>query len=364
MCLDESEVRAAADGEANSRVMEHAASCPACGTRVATAIQAIDELKRMADAVAVPPELETRVVRSAAAAHARSRTGATTLRAAHARSWVRPVWVSGLALAGTVVAFMFFMPVSNAPATLSASEILGRSLETWAPGKGTELLEFDLTLDVPAIAGIESGTYRVEQLIDHDAPGRYRVARYAPGGELVGAISEDVAAGRRAVLMPTPTGTFAFTFAIQPHDGIGLRDIERHHVQAMLRILQTLAADTVTETGEGGSRRYIVELPAIAGAAGQSLWQLASARVVVDATSFEILEANAAGTYMGDPFSLSFGLRRRHVRPTASVPASEFELPANPSAIAIDARGTDNVAHDVMLAALEELARHRQPGDR
>jgi hypothetical protein len=364
MCLDNSEIRMAADGEANSRVMEHVASCPACSARVATATRATDELKRMADDVPVPPELEARVLHSAAAVDVRSRTGSTTLRPGHARSWVRPAWVSGLALAGTVVAFMFFMPVSNAPATLSASEILGRSLETWAPGTGTELLEFDLTVDVPAIAGIENGTYRVEQLIDHDTPGRFRVTRYAPSGELVGAVSEDVAAGRRAVLMPTRAGTFAFTFAIQPQHGIGLRDIERHHVQAMLRILQTLAGDTVTETSEGGSRRYIVELPPIASAAGQSLWQLAAARVVVDATSFEVLEAKASGAYMGDPFSLSFGLRRRQVRPTASVPASEFELPANPSAIAIDATGTDNVAHDVMLAALEELARHRQAGDR
>lgn len=362
-CLDEIEIRVAADDEAGSAVMEHVASCSTCRARVAAATEAAAELKRVADSLPVPPALETRVLR-AAAANVSARTGATTLRSRPARSWVRPAWVSGVALAAAVVVFMFVMPVSNAPATLSASEILGRSLETWSGGRGTELLDFDLTVDLPAITGVESGTYRVEQLIDHDAPGRFRIARYAPNGDLIGAVSEDIGAGRRGVLMATRAGTFAFTFTIQPQHGIGLRDIERHHVQAMLRVLQTLAGHTVTETGEGRNRRYVVELPPLASATGEAFWQLESAHVVVDATSFEILEARASGAYMGDPFSLSFGLRRRQVRATASVPAAEFDLPADPSAIVIDAAGTDNIAHDVMRAALEELARHRQPEDR
>ena len=357
-CLNDIEIRKAADAEADDRVMAHVVTCPRCRVRVEAAVQVAAELAQLADTVPVPPALEARVLR-AATGKAASPTGATTLRSVPARRWVRPAWVSGLALAGAVLAFIFFMPVSNAPATLSASEILGRSLEKWAPGGGTELLEFDLAVDLPAITGIESGTYRVEQLIDHDTPGRYRIARYAPGGALVGAVSEDLAAGRRAVLMPTRAGTFAFTFAIEPQHGIGLRDIERHHVQAMLGILQALAGNTVSETGEGRDRRYIVELPSMANTAGQTLWRLASARVVVDAASFEILEARASGSYMGDPFSMSFGLRRRQLRPSASVPAAEFELPTDPSAIVIDAAGTDNVAHDVMMAALDELARRR-----
>jgi hypothetical protein len=357
-CLNEIEIRVAADGEADSRVMAHVESCPACRARVTTAVEAAAELSRMAGALPVPTDLEARVLRAADRQTA-GRAGATTLRAAPARTWTRPAWISGLALAGAVLAFVVFMPVSNAPTTLSASEILGRSLEAWGPGRGTELLEFDLTVDLPAITGIESGTYRVEQLIDHDTPGRYRVARYAPSGALVGAVSEDVSAGRRAVLMPTRAGTFAFTFAIQPQHGVGLRDLERHHVQAVLRLLQAMASNTVTETGEGHDRRYVVELPPVANAAGQKLWQLASARVVIDAESFEVHEAQASGTYMNEPFSLSFALRQREVRPTASVPASEFDLPSDSSAIVIDAAGTDNVGHDIMMAALEELARHR-----
>ncbi len=363
-CLNDVEIRAAADGEAAAPVRAHATSCAQCRARVAAAVAAIMELRTMAASVPVPPDLGARLERALARSPGdRAETtavgrGSTTLRPAPAgRPWLRPAWVSGLVLAAAVVTFVFFAPFANAPATLSAAEILGRSLERWAPAAGTELLEFDLTVEVPAIAGIESGTYRIEQLIDHDTPGRHRMTRYAPGGAMIGAFSEDAAAGRRTVLVPTDSGMFAFRFAIDPQHGVSLRDIERHHVQAMLRILQTMASDTVTEGGGGAARRYVVNLPPVASAGGQTLWQLATARVVIDAATFDVLEADASGNYMGDPFSLSFRLRRREVRPSAAVPAREFEVPATADAMVIESAGTANVPSDLFKSALNELAR-------
>jgi hypothetical protein len=358
-CLDEARVRTAADGEADAIAGEHLESCAECRRRVDEAREAMGEIERLAATVPVPPTLASRVTRAVTRSPA-AQEGATTLRELPRHAWSRRAWGSALAVAAGILIIVFLMPAIDAPRQLSAAEILGRSLQTLTPAGGIERREFDLVLQLPTVASIENGRHRIDELIDHDAPGRYRVAKYGADGALVSAMSEDMGARRRQVLFRVGGELFGFTFTLDPTQRRGIRDLERQHVEGVIRLLQAMAGQTVAEIDAADGKRYVVELPPLSGGqATTGLWDLREARVVVDGASFSIVEAVASGSYLGEPFSVSFHLRSRDVRPSGAVSPREFELPHDPTAVAIDGAGTEDVARDVLIATLSELARTR-----
>jgi hypothetical protein len=356
-CLDEARVRAVADGEGDTTANEHLESCAHCRGRVDEARAALGELARLVEEVPVPPTLIPRVAQAIARSGA-SDGGATTLREAPGSSFRPRAWVSAISVAAVLLIVALYLPGIDAPRTLSAAEILGRSLQTMTPTGGTERREFDLSLHLPAVASIENGTYRIEELIDHDAPGRYRVSKFAVDGALLSTMSEDMAAGRRTVFFRLGGQAFGFTFALDPAHGGSVRDMERQHVEGMIRLLQAMAGQTVTERDAAGRRQYVVELPSVSvGGGPDGLWGLERARVVVDGSTFSLVEAAVSGSYLGEAFSVSYHLRRRDVRPSAEVGPGEFQAPHDPAAIPIEAAGTEDVARDILSAALGELAR-------
>jgi hypothetical protein len=359
-CLGEARLRAVADGEADTAANEHVESCRHCQRRVDEARQALAEIARLAAAIEAPPSLIPRVTHAIARSGA-AEAGATTLREAPGQSFRPRAWGSAISVAAVLLIIALFLPAPDAPRELSAAEILGRSLQTMTPTGGTERREFDLSLQLPTAAAIENGAYRIEELIDHDAPGRYRVSRYAADGTLVSAMTEDMAAGRRTVLFRLGGQVFAFTFALDSSHRAGVRDIEGQHVEGMIRLLQAMAGHTVSERDAAGRRQYVVELPSVSGGGGAAgLWDLQQARVVVDGESFRLVDVAVSGSYLGDPFSVSFHLRRREVRPSAEVGPGEFDPPHDPAAIAIEGAGTDDVPRDLLTTALGELARRRR----
>lgn len=387
-CLSDARIRAAADGEAREYEREHLDVCAACRARLGDARRVSDEFSAMAASVAVPASLREGVGRalsripdpsalrqaqgrpeaprraaSSGSPRAESRgerAGATTLRDAPAAHWWPRLWLTAGLAAAAVLVVVFVLPQPDAPRTLSAAQILDRSLQMWSPASGTELREFDLELRLPRIASVQNGTYRIEQLIDHDTPGRHRLVRYAPDGTLLDAVSEDPAAGRRTAIVRVDGQLFAFRFTIDPAQTLGLRELERHHVEAMIRVLQAAAGQTVREVDAAQGKRYIIELPQVASAGASGLWELARARVVVDGTDFQILELAVGGAYLDESFSVSFRLRRRDVRPTAEVSPEAFEVPNAEGAIPIDGVGTDDLGHDLVASALRALARSRR----
>jgi hypothetical protein len=326
---------------------------------VTAAEAAIREFGAMASRVGTPAGLAGRVQRALAADLPRA--GATTLRDLPVRRWGGGrLWATAGLVGAAVLAVVFFLPPLDAPRTLSAAQILDRSLQTMTPTSGTELREFDLDLRLPRIAAAYTGAYRIEQLVDHDTPGRYRLVRYSPDGTILDAVSEEPAAGRRTAVVRVDGRTFAFRFAIDPRQTLGFRELERHHVEAMIRVLQAAAGQTVQEIDTSEGRRYVVELPQVADAGASGLWELSRARVVIDAGSFEVLELTAAGSYMREPFSVAFHLRHRTVRPSAEVTPDQFEIPLDADAVVIDGRGTDDMGHDLLASALGELVRARK----
>ena len=377
-CLSDLRIRAAADDEAKPVERDHLEACAECRARLAAARQANDALREMASHVPVPPSLRSSV-KQALTEHS-DRTGATTLRDGllprvrsvrlgmlprflESQGSVGRVTLPRLLTAGLVAAavliVVFRLPPPDAPRTLSAAEILDRSLKTLSPVSGTELREFDLELRLPYIGSVQNGTYRIEQLVDHDTPGRYRFVRYAPDGAMVAAISEDPVAGRRTAVVRADGRLFTFRFVIDAGHALDLSELERHHVEAAIRVLQTVAGETVSEIDDVGGKRYVVELPAAAAANVSGFYEISQARVLIDASDFQILQLTASGSYLGDAFSISFRLRQRQVLPTAQVPLERFDVPDTPGAVTIDGAGTDDLAHDLLTSALGALVRSR-----
>jgi hypothetical protein len=354
-CLNDAQIRGVADEEATAADRQHAEACGECRARVDAARRAAHELSAMVANLSVPASLN-----DAALLRRRRRAGATTLRETRVRPTVR-MWLTAGAVAAAILAVVFALPPLDAPRAISAAEILDRSLQTLNAASGVELREFDLDVDLPSFAAARSGTYRIEQLVDHDAGGRYRALRYAPDGTLVEGISEDPAAGRRTVLVSVDGQPFAFRLTSTSSRSPSLRDVERHHIRTVIRLLQATAGNAVRETAQAGTKRYIVELPTVPGeASGSELWELNRARAVIDAHDFQIVELSAAGSYLGDTFSVAFRLRNRRMWSSAEVPANQFELPAVANAIAVDGVASEDFGHDLLAAALRELARARR----
>jgi hypothetical protein len=353
-CLNEAQIRAVADDEAAGSERQHVETCGDCRARVDAARRAAHELASMVANLSVPAS-----VNDATLLRRRPRAGATTLRNVR-RPNVR-VWVTAGAVAAAILLVVFAMPPLDAPRAISAAEILDRSLQTLNTTSGIELREFDLDLHLPSFGAARSGTYRIEQLVDHDTPGRYRAVWYAADGTLVEGISEEPAAGRRTVVVNVDGQPFAFRLTTSSSRTMSLRDIERHHIQAVIRLLQATAGQTLREIEEGGAKRYLVELPALAADANASgLWELNRARAVIDATDYQILELSAAGSYLGETVSVAFRLRNRQTWSSAEGPPSQFELPAVPNAITLDGVSTDDFGRDLLTSALRELARSRR----
>ena len=353
-CLNEAQIRAVADDEAAAPERQHAETCGECRARADAARRAAHELSSMVATLSVPVS-----VSSASLLRRRPRAGATTLRDV-GRPRVR-LWLTTGAVAAATLLVVFALPPLDAPRAISAAEILDRSLQTLNITSGVELREFDLDVTLPSFGAARNGTYRIEQLVDHDAPGRYRAVRYAPDGTLVEGISENPAARRRTVVLNVDGQPFAFRLASPSSRTVSLRDIERHHIQAVIRLLQATAGQTLREIEDGGTKRYLVELPTVASDASESgLWELDRARAVIDAKDFQILELSAAGSYLGEPVSVAFRLRNRQTWSSAEVPPDQFELPAVPSAITLEGVSTDDFGRDLLASALRELARSRR----
>ncbi len=359
-CLNDSQIQAVADREAAPELIAHAEECSRCGARVRDVRQRASTLEAaLATSPAMPPAVAERVRGAIGDSAAR---GATRLRGAPASRpfWLRAGWSTAAVVAAAIVAFVFVIPAIRGPETVSAAGILAESANrlSQVPQSGVEVREYELALDgMPRELMREhaDGVYRIRQAIDHGKPGRFRFASYTADGRLLTSIAQDPVTRNRVSLLRVEDQYYRFEFIIPATELPSLPEIERLHMEASIAMMRASGQQMLQETTVAGRKQYLIEVPQVSAPNAQAVWDLTHARVLVDAEDYRVTELQVSGTFLKQPYSVSYKLISRVVEPT--VDPAMFDVPSQPGEIVIAGDGTANPAADMLMGALRELAR-------
>jgi hypothetical protein len=385
-CLNDSHIQALADGEPLPDAAAHAAGCAACAARVRDRQALMATLTSAVNGPALmPAPVQERVAFRLTAettgfggaetigfggAEGTRLQGGTRLRTADPRGSRLQAgrrWIfSGLAVAAaTIIAVLFVAPAIRKPdSTVSASEILARSATHLSAvvTSGVEVLEYEVVLDgVPKemLPDQVDGTYRVWQVIDHDVPGRFRFASYAPDGRMLTSIAEDPLKKRRVASFISEGQAYRFDVSLPANTtNMSLPEMQQLHMQASITMMQA-SGNQLLDTVDGpNGKLYRIEVPRVSGPGSNPVWDLSEARVVIDARDYRITEFAVRGSFLKQGYSMSYKLIN-HVL-GASVKADAFEVPAQAGEIVISGEGTAVPTHDVVVLALRELTKMKQ----
>jgi len=126
-------------------------------------------------------------------------------------------------------------------------------------------------------------------------------------------------------------------------------------MEASIAMMRASGQQMLQEATVGGRKQYLIEVPQVSAPNQQAVWDLTQARVVVDAEDYRVTELQVSGTFLKQPYSVSYKLISRVVEPT--VDPAMFDVPPQPGEIVIAGEGTANPAADALFGALRELAR-------
>jgi hypothetical protein len=362
-CLNDGQIQALADGEADVAAKDHAAGCAGCAARVRERAARMSAIQRAIDVpVEIPAPLARRVEESFHGGATRLRPAEGTRLQAGRRGWL----YSGLAVAAaTLAAVLFVVPaVRKADATVSASEILAKSASqlSAAIASGVEVLEYELVLDgVPKEMMPDSadGTYKVWQAIDHNVEGRFRFASFLPDGQMLTSIAQDPLAKRRVMSFVLDGQPYRFEVGLPAKlSGMSLPEMERLHMEASIAMMQG-SGNQLLETIDGPhGKLYRIEVPHVSGPGTNPVWDLNEARVLIDARDYRVIEFAVRGAFLKQAYSLSYRLINRTI--AASVKPDAFVVPSRPGEIVIRGEGSTVPTHDIVVLSLREIAKLKQ----
>jgi len=377
-CLTDEAVQAVADDEADAMARAHAAECPRCRARVEETRRTLATLGALADQLPAPPiNLARRVQDTMQERGAGREHGATTLRTPPSppRAWRPGAWTSGLAAAALIVLAVFVVwPGMSRESHLSAAEILGRSLQTFAATSGIETFEYDARFEGLAARALGpdariDGTLRITQVIDHDHPGRFRVMSVDAGQTMRSVLVQDPDQGTRVGRFRVDDHTYFFRFTASPDQAgtfISLPDLQRAGLRALVTMMQTTSNQTLTSVSEAGETYYAIHIPPITpdrdagNSAGEAaMLELREAQALIHAGDFHLKELSARGSVLGQPFGLAFTLVRHEATPATQLAADTFTVEPQPDDVRLEGDATNDPPGDVVLAALRALAKAR-----
>ena len=352
-CLNEAELQAVADNEAPPDHLAHVDHCAACGGRVAARQRLVNRLREAAANLgdmsdSRRAQLRTRVINPPAA-------GATTLRAARNRA--RWMWGVPAAAAAALLTYFVIVPGIDRQTTVSAAEILGRSQAALsAPLTGVEFLSYDLEIGgalADLIPADQAGRFTVQELIDHDHDGRYRIVKLAPDGSVVGGAADDTVRGIRTRYARVNGRGFLLRFDGAAPTALSVVALKKSALQIFIGLMQTSTSQTLREFERAGEPCYEISIPGVTVPA-TSLVALHGARAVVTAADSRLVEFSAAGSVSGQPFTIDFTQRLRMLNsgPTAD---DDFELKPQPGDVVLQGDATNNPLWDVLTRVLEAL---------
>jgi hypothetical protein len=364
-CLTDIQIQAVVDGEASEANVAHAASCRRCADKVDARRRDMADVMSLLSADAGGAEGAEDVERMARMKRAITEGGAvrgsTALRDQPSRTtpmlWKRPVWTSALAAAAGIALVVYFvLPKLGSPTTLSAHEVLGRSLKTMSTNAGVEMLHYEFFA-----AGEMPGPHRIEQLIDHDRPGRYRFSNYGPDGALESAIGQDSGGTNRFHLIRVDGRNYIIKLgppsAKDRHGNLSLPEMGQALIETTITMMQATKDQNLTTIDGPEGPQYVVEIPPVTPQSGAAMFDLHHARAVIDSRDFRILEYSASGSLLKQPFSVSFRLINRSVRPSSAVSPEEFTITPGPGDVVLTGASASDPVTDMLKTVLRELGR-------
>jgi len=353
--LNEYELQAVADNEAPAEHRAHVDECAACAGGVA----ARRRLTERAVAAAGSPDMT-----HAARAQMRRRivdapaSGATTLRAVRkTRRWTWGVPLAAAAAAALLVYFVV-VPGIDRQTTVSAAEILGRSQAALAaPASGLEFVIYDLQLDGllgDILPAEQAGRFTIQELIDHDHEGRYRIVKLSSDGRIVAGAADDTVHGTRSRYIRANGRGFLLRFEGATPTAMSIVSLKRSALQIFIGLMQTSTTQTLRELDRAGEHCYEISIPGVTVPA-TSLIVLDHARAVVTAADARLVEFSSAGRISGQPFMIDFAQRLRMVGATGSPGFANFDLTAEPGDVVLQGDATTNPLWDVLTRVLDAV---------
>ena len=352
-CLTDEELQALADGEAHPGQGSHVAECQRCAKRLAARKQLIARAMDAVGATDLPADarhtMRARLAETTAA-------GATTLRPVR-RTWRWAWWIPLTAAVGTVLV-LFVIPGVDRRTTVSAAEILGRSRSALAaPVSGIEVLTYDLELSgvlAELVPEEQSGRFTVQELVDHDHEGRYRIVKLTADGQIVGGAADDPLRGTRTRYMRANGRGYLLRFDGAEPAAFSLPALKRSALQTFIGFMQASSAQTMREVQRGADACYQIDIPGGA-MAGGSLIAVDSARAVVTIADSRLVEFAAAGRVAERPFEIEFSLLTQDVHPSQQARDSDFDIAPQPGDVILQGNASQNPIWDVVTRALRAI---------
>jgi len=354
-CLSDVELQAVAAGEADEAAASHVEGCAQCRGRVDGIRHDLRDIAAVVNtAGAMPPRLEAQVRESIAARE--PVRGSTTMRGPlPAPAWRRPRVVLALATAAVIALVVFgVLPRFGAPTTLSASQVLGRSLETLSSGKGLEMLEYELVT-----TGLTHGSWRIRLIVDHERPTRYHVSTIGPDGTVVGAFSQDPVRQTRTQLTRVDGRNYIVNVAGIQNPVLSLPQMAEALVETVITMMQATSGQTLTVVDGPTGQQYVVETPPVTPATSAATLDLHFARATVDADDFRIHEFEASGAILKQPFSVSFTLLNHLVLGNWQASSDPFAIVPGPDDVMLEGTPSEHPVDELLTTVIRELARTR-----
>lgn len=352
-CLTDDELQAIADHEAPAEHVSHCEQCQRCGERLAARVRLITRVEGAAGTGELQPGARAAILAQLARTTA---AGATTLRPVRrVRRWA---WAIPLAAATVIALFVYVIPGIDRQTTVSAAEILGRSRSALtAPTSGIEVLTYDLELSgvlADLIPEEQSGRFTVQELVDHDHEGRYRIVKLTSSGQIVGGAADDPLRGTRTRYMRSNGHGYLLRFNGAAPTALSIPALKRTALQTFIGFMQASTTQTLREVQRGADACYQIDIPGNAMVAG-SLVALDAARAVVTAVDSRLVEFSATGRIADQPFMINFALLTQDLRPGDSAEAGDFDIAPQPGDVVLEGDASQNPVWDVVARALRAI---------
>ena len=290
-CLSDHELQSIVDGRGPEGSDLHAVECPDCARRLEAREPVTERLLDAAGKDDLPRPgagCDARAPRQSRRGLRRSAPRRCDRFAAH-----RDGYGPRTAAAAALLLVLVVIPSVDRQTTVSAEEILGRSRTALgADITGIEVLTSDLALDGvlgDLIPQEHAGRFTVEETINHDHEGRYRIVKLAADGQVVGGAADDSVRQTRVRYLRADGTGFLFRFTAAEPAVLSVPALKRAVLQTFIAFMQTSSGQTLRELQRDGEACYQVEIDEGLVPAGLP-FALGRARAVVTAADARLVD--------------------------------------------------------------------------